>query len=235
MTPTERIRLEKAAADCGFERTPEPEDGALRLRSAKFPESVVLRPLGAGRIAIEVSDPALLDGASACEVTGYEALWQRLGEIAAWARTRPNRIADAFRRDTVGLPRNTEAERLVMQRVGQQLFRAALLDYWRGACCITGLDRPELLRASHIQPWADCDSDEQRLDVHNGLLLAPHLDALFDGGWMTVEDDGTVRLASALSAPQRVQLGLPGELRVNGLKPAHAEYLGWHRDRVWRG
>ncbi|MCU0755894.1 MAG: HNH endonuclease [Xanthomonadales bacterium] len=234
MTPTERIRLEKAAADCGFERTPELEDGALRLRSAKFPESLLLRPLDEGRIAIEVSDPVLLDGASACEVTGYEALWQKLGEIAAWARTRPNRIADAFRSDTAGLPRRTEIERLVVQRVGQQLFRAALLDYWRGACCITGLDRPELLRASHIRPWADCDRDEQRLDVHNGLLLAPHLDALFDGGWLTVADDGAVQLATSLSPTQRRQLGLSAELRVNGLRPAHAEYLCWHRERVWR-
>lgn len=44
MTPLERIRLEKAAADCGFERTPEPtDDGALALlRSAQFPEVVWL-------------------------------------------------------------------------------------------------------------------------------------------------------------------------------------------------
>jgi putative restriction endonuclease len=34
-----------------------------------------------------------------------------------------------------------------------------------------------LLRASHIRPWAECDDDEQRLDVFNGLLLISALNA----------------------------------------------------------
>ncbi len=88
------------------------------------------------------------------------------------------------------MPCSTEAERLVVQRVGQDLFRAALLDFWQGRCCATGLAIPELLRASHIKPWAVCADDNERLDVYNGLLLAPHLDALFDAGLMTVADDG---------------------------------------------
>lgn len=235
MTPTERIRLEKAAADCGFERTPVLEDDGLLLRSARFPEWVRLRALGAEGTEISVSDPALLEGQRVRVVGGYEALWAQLAAIAAWARTRPNRIADAFRRDSAALPRATEAERLVVQRVGQNLFRAALLDYWQGRCCVTGLDRPELLRASHIRPWADCDTDEQRLDLHNGLLLAPHLDALFDGGWMTVAADGQVQFAASLSERQREQLGLPARLEVHGLRNEHHAYLDWHRARVWRG
>ena len=51
---------------------------------------------------------------------------------------------------------------------------------------MTGLDVPELLRASHIKPWADCGTDAERLDVFNGLLLAPHLDAAFDAGFITI-------------------------------------------------
>jgi hypothetical protein len=60
----------------------------------------------------------------------------------------------------------------VRQRVGQEVFRAALIDYWGGACAVTGLALPEVLRASHSQPWADCTTDEERLDVFNGFLLA---------------------------------------------------------------
>ena len=85
----------------------------------------------------------------------------------------PNRVADAFRAEAANLPRATEAERLVVQRVGQNLFRSALLDYWQGRCCITGLDMDALLSAFHIKPWAACTSDDERLDVFNGLLLAP--------------------------------------------------------------
>ena len=51
--------------------------------------------------------------------------------------------------------RTTEAERLVVQRIGQNIFRAALMDYWGGRCPITGITDPELLRASHIVPWAE--------------------------------------------------------------------------------
>ena len=39
-----------------------------------------------------------------------------------------------------------------------------------------------MLRASHSVPWAACASDAERLDVHNGLLLAAHWDAAFDAG-----------------------------------------------------
>jgi predicted restriction endonuclease len=52
------------------------------------------------------------------------------------------------------------------------------------------------LRASHIVPWADCD-DEQRLDIHNGLLLSALWDGAFDQGLVSFADDGAV-----LASPQ---------------------------------
>ena len=62
------------------------------------------------------------------------------------------------------------------------MFRTALTSYWGGKCCVSGLSMEPLLRASHIKPWAVCDLDRERLDVFNGLLLIPNLDALFDAG-----------------------------------------------------
>ena len=84
------------------------------------------------------------------------------------------------KRSTV-TPCTTEAERWVIQRIGQDVFRSALMDYWNGRCPLTGITDPALLRASHIVPWSDCN-DEQRLDVHNGLLLSALWDAAFDCG-----------------------------------------------------
>ena len=44
--------------------------------------------------------------------------------------------------------------------------------YWGGCCPLTGITTdPALLRASHIVPWAECATDAEQLDVHNGLLL----------------------------------------------------------------
>jgi hypothetical protein len=44
-------------------------------------------------------------------------------------------------------------------------------------------------RRQHIVPWSDCN-DEQRLDVHNGLLLSALWDAAFDQGLVSFGDDG---------------------------------------------
>ena len=99
---------------------------------------------------------------------------------------------------------------------------------------MTGLAVPELLRASHAKPWACCDSDAERLNVHNGLLLAAHLDAAFDAGLIGVNEDGTIFISSALDAPARRLLGLDRRLRVSGLVPPHAPYLAWHRHHVFR-
>lgn len=232
MNPLERIRLEKAAADCGFERTSIlNQDGALELRSAQFPEFVCLSSEGGAGYRVVASVPALLDNPSGGSVLvcGVEQLYAVLQHASAVARTMPNRIADQFRVKTQNMPNSTEAERLVVQRVGQDIFRSALLDYWRGRCCVTGLAVPSLLRASHIKPWAKCASDDERLDVFNGLLLAPHIDALFDGGWISFSDRGGVLVSKDLSSTARAQLGVSSEWLIQGLTPAHAEFLAHHR------
>lgn len=236
MTPLERLRIEKAASDCGFEMTPEAVGAALRLRSARFPEWVDVEPLAESVFRVNASSSLLETDGVACSstVAGFTELYAMLRVAAARARTMPNRVADLFRQNTVSLPRFTEAERLVVERVGQDIFRAALLDYWQGKCCVTGLKVPELLRASHIKPWARCDSDDERLDVFNGLLLAPHVDALFDGGWISFEDSGAVLVSPALPSDAIAQVGLSSTWRIRGLSEAHKVYLAYHRGEEFR-
>jgi hypothetical protein len=106
----------------------------------------------------------------------------------------PNHAADCYaeeiaKLETGGLD-GTEALRLVKQRIGQNLYHQALLEYWGGACALTDMAIPELLRASHAKPWADCESDTERLNVFNGFLLAAHFAALFDAGFITFTDEG---------------------------------------------
>ncbi|HDR9355905.1 TPA: HNH endonuclease [Burkholderia vietnamiensis] len=231
MTPLERLRIEKAAADCGFERTPVLlNDGGLELRSAHFPEAIFVQ-IREGTFRVSASKNVLLDGADASEISvgNLEQLYAVLQRASAIARTIPNRVADQFRRESFLLPQNTEAERLVVQRLGQDLFRNSLMDYWQGRCCVTGLAVPALLRASHIKPWAKCQSDDERLDVFNGFLLAPHVDALFDGGWISFSDQGSLLISEALPYAARVQLGVSSEWNIPNLKPEHASYLTFHR------
>lgn len=83
----------------------------------------------------------------------------------------------------------TQTEALAQQRLGQARYRAALMALWNGACALTGVDIPELLRASHAKPWSDA-SDRERLDPFNGLLLEVRFDQLFDQGLISFNDDG---------------------------------------------
>ncbi|MBL8377535.1 MAG: HNH endonuclease [Burkholderiales bacterium] len=237
MTPLQRTRLEKAAADCGFDLPPALVDGALVLRSTRFPESVTVHVRGDARFELAAPSALMLPASGpdgTMTVDGFDALYDALLKAAATARTMPNRVAEKFAASTANLPRSTEAERLVVQRVGQDLFRSALLDYWQGRCCVTGLDVPELLRASHIRPWAMCDRDEERLDVFNGLLLSPALDALFDGGWISFAVDRAMLVSPALPASKLGMMGVDPNGRVHGLQTRHLRYLEFHRAQVFR-
>lgn len=83
-------------------------------------------------------------------------------------------------------------------------------------------------------PWTDCDTDAERLDIFNGLLLAAHLDAAFDAGFITIAEDGTVLPSNLLPPGARSALGLDKSLKVRGLRSAHERYLPWHRHKVFR-
>jgi predicted restriction endonuclease len=143
----------------------------------------------------------------------------------------PNQLEQRFTHRLSALS-STERDATVRQRVGQDLFREGLVTLWRGRCAISGLDVPELLRASHAKPWA-ASTDAERLDVYNGLLLAAHLDAAFDAGLITILADGTVGASSALPPHAMAVLQLHARITVT-LSPRHEAYLAWHRDHVFR-
>jgi hypothetical protein len=167
-------------------------------------------------------------------IGGFPELHQLVRRAFQLSRSLPDALLHRFEHNTAALPRTTEAERLVVQRVGQEVFRQGLIEYWDGRCAITGLSVVELLRASHIKPWAACASDAERLDVFNGLLLAPHLDAAFDQGFISVSNSGDVFVSNRLGSDERRLLGLDVPLRVKRLEESHGRYLRFHREGVFR-
>ncbi len=186
-----------------------------------------------GGLGVAFTSPLPPEAAGARSVGDIPALDRLVRRAFQLSRALPHEPLKVFRERIADLPRTTEAERLVVQRVGQDVFRNGLLDYWEGRCAITGLAIPALLRASHIKPWADCETDAERMDVFNGLLLAPHLDAAFDRGFITIQDNGVVVASDALDAEARVLLGLDQPLRVLALADEHYAYLPWHRAEVF--
>ena len=137
---------------------------------------------------------------------------------------------DQYRATVAGLPASTEAERLVIQRIGQDIFRDRLMSYWQGRCPLTGITDPPLLRASHIIAWKDCASDAERLDVHNGLLLSALWDAAFDRGLVTFDDDGSPRFSATLGEAARAELRWQAPIP---LTDRHRARLARHRAEVF--
>ncbi|MFP1729742.1 HNH endonuclease [Lonsdalea quercina] len=74
----------------------------------------------------------------------------------------------------------------VKTRIGQQLFRKRVLGAYGERCCVTGLDEPMLLVASHIRPWKT--AEEHRLNPSNGLCLSNLHDKAFDTGLITFNE-----------------------------------------------
>lgn len=241
----ESILISKAAGDAGFDlNIGSVEGGWQGFGVSGSPTRVFVRcetnafevSVSSSSIAAELAESSVVgsspngEGAVWRAVTP-EALRNLLRRMRLLDDALPNRLLDQFKVTLDGVDK-TEREALVRQRVGQDLFRKGLMNYWDGRCAISGLAVPELLRASHAKPWKDC-SDEERLDVHNGLLLAAHLDAAFDSGLIAVLPDGRVVSSGKLDSVALVILDLGHTSVVNGLKPAHAPYLAWHRERVF--
>ena len=126
----------------------------------------------------------------------------------------------------------TQKIQLVRSRRGQGVFRANVRLNGK-TCRCTGVSDPRLLVASHIKPWSKC-TDKEKLDGCNGLLLAPHVDRLFDRGLISFEDDGQLKVSSNLPAGTLQKWGLNSLANVGPFTPQQAVYLTYHRSYVFK-
>jgi hypothetical protein len=123
----------------------------------------------------------------------------------------------------------TQKQAIINARVGQGQFRRDLLELWGHKCPLSGIDRDELLRASHIKPWASSNNCE-RLDPANGLLLAVSYDAAFDALLITFDDDGNLVLADDFPAAAAIAVGIAPNARLPSISGAMKKYIGAHRE-----
>jgi putative restriction endonuclease len=241
-----KIELEKAANDGGFEIIEPQSDGSVTLGSSDVEVRLTVIADDAGFL-IAINDSGLtreLATEGRYEQAGPQSFVARRPEDLAalirrvWQLSRAlpdaplKRFEDALAH--VGEEFRTEVEALVRRRLGQTEFRAGLLDYWQGRCAVTGIAQSELLRASHIKPWAECENDAERLDVHNGFLLTADWDAAFDAGLVSFDPVGAVLFSPAFGQAARARLG-DGRLRADRpLTAMHRSYLAWHLTRIFK-
>jgi len=242
-----QIALEKAANDGGFEIIEPQSDGSVTLASSDVEARLRVIADDAGFL-VTVDDAGLareLATEGRYEQAGFQsfiarrpdnvvALIRRVWQLSRALPDAPlKRFEDALAH--VGEEFRTEVEALVRRRIGQTEFRAGLLDYWQGRCAVTEIAQPELLRASHIKPWAHCDNNAERLDVYNGFLLTADWDAAFDAGLVSFDVNGATIFSPKLTDTARSRLG-EGCLRADRpLTDRHRQYLTWHATRVFVG
>lgn len=128
-------------------------------------------------------------------------------------------------------PNITERKGLVTSRVGQGWYRKALLDKWDKKCAVIGINEITLLIASHIIPWKDSNNQE-RLDPENGILLSPHLDALFDKHLISFDEKGNIILSSKLTKSEYYLLGINNNMKLREVTSGMKKYLKIHKQAL---
>lgn len=126
----------------------------------------------------------------------------------------------------------TEKLAIIQSRVGQGKFRDDLINFWGGTCAVTGVGLLSLLRASHIKPWRHSNNVE-RLDLFNGLLLAPSHDAAFDSGLIAFADDGAMLISAAVSVALLKRIGIDISASLRRTDPQHFPDLQYHREKIF--
>lgn len=127
----------------------------------------------------------------------------------------------------LNIPNVTERAGLVISRVGQGAYRKRILHRWEYKCAVTEFNRLDVLIASHIVPWAKATNDE-RLDVNNGILLSPTYDALFDKHLITFDHNGKIILSDKIEHSAYQKIGVTGNEQIHELSPYNIHYLDRH-------
>ena len=144
-----------------------------------------------------------------------------------------NRVLNDLSEDVfslIGGPLNTTAKAEIDVRLGQGKFRYEVVNLWK-KCAVTQFEGVGLLVASHIKPWRLSLSGE-RVDPHNGLLLTPNLDKLFDRGYISFNSDGSIILSQAIDAAGFLNLGVSPNMKLYKVVPKSLPYLEFHRSNV---
>lgn len=126
----------------------------------------------------------------------------------------------------------TFREQIVRARRGQGVFRANVL-LREDSCRVTGVDEPRHLKASHIKPWRH-STDAERLDGANGLLLSPHIDHLFDQGYLTFSPDQHLVILPEVREKLVDAWGLDVDVRIAAFSREQNAYLDYHRANVFK-
>ncbi|WP_433709052.1 HNH endonuclease [Paenibacillus illinoisensis] len=129
------------------------------------------------------------------------------------------------------IPEETIREQIVQTRIGQVKFKQRLMRL-ECKCKLCGLENLSFLRASHSKPWRDSDNYE-RLDKYNGFLFCPAHDALYDKGYISFDEGGSLLISPLLDEHTQMLMNIDRRMRVT-LLSGHQKYVKYHRENIFR-
>ncbi len=124
---------------------------------------------------------------------------------------------------------STMKEQLVASRRGQGVFKKNVRLNEK-KCRVTGVTDERVLIASHIKPWSE-SNDFEKLHGCNGLLLSPHVDKLFDKGFISFSDQGELLLSPKMGPSVLAAWGIAFPLNVGPFLPEQCAFLAHHRNK----
>ena len=125
-----------------------------------------------------------------------------------------------------------EKSQWTKSRRGQGVFKSNVR-LVEQRCRVTGLSDMKHLRASHIKPWKYSDNNE-KLDRYNGLLLSPHIDHLFDQGFISFNDEGFMMVSTQLEIEVLDKWLIDPNLNVGMFTLEQCQYLRFHRENIFK-
>ena len=124
-----------------------------------------------------------------------------------------------------------EKKAIIKQRLTQGLFKEKLIKR-ECKCKLCSITNRYFLIASHIKPWVDSD-DYEKIDENNGFLLCPNHDKLFDGGYISFTNNGTLLISSILSKDDIELFNLNKNITIE-INEETKKYLEYHRKECFK-
>jgi putative restriction endonuclease len=124
----------------------------------------------------------------------------------------------------------TQKAQIIYSRRGQGVFKANVR-LVENTCRVTKVSNPKHLIASHIKPWSK-SNDIEKLSGFNGLLLSPHIDHLFDKGFISFQGNGNLILSKQMDASVLDKWRIDQGANVGHFRQEQKEFLEYHRDVV---
>lgn len=122
----------------------------------------------------------------------YYGNWEQLTFDAELLLARFGRknLEESLEIDLNNLPKGEERISEIKRRINQDFFRKTVLASYNQRCCITGINNPALLQASHIVDWSQ--DEKNRTNPENGLCLNPLFHKAYDENLIGISPDYSI-------------------------------------------